>query len=841
MNSREHNNKFVSSLNSIWEQTEGGEFEKALALFCSYACFGETFGFLSMNITHKEAVTKVLEAYYGENGYLIKSPNTVVCNIGFLLLKITDMIKKDSINPEGKLAAIFEVIQDKTGINVYALYEPGDQENKKLILYYEKSWAENRFKLIEYKSFSLFMIGTQLFSSFKNSHPVNAKSISLFIENKLDSASLQESIQEEIKNKHDVISLMLRCDLPLDLDSQVLSHEFLEYISNNDRFNSYDNNLLKEQLANFFKKSLECRQYRLALYFFKKAIVYGNLFNAYSDKERQADLYCLKGEDVNWLIDELYNMSYSEEFKRPRGWDAAFAFKIVSLDETHGRLSMKSIYELFRLFSYNESEFSLIKKKILEKQDIDFDQILFFAIKSKNETLTHLLLSSEKSINLKKAFIICRKNINASGNLNIEDHRDYETYGNDCVRITLPQFAITSVTGSKYEASCSILKQLAEYDSQAFSEPDSMGTSIFYYSRPKSHYFQQPIAILNKICHANNIEKILFFILIKNARQGILSDIPDDVLRLIISLTAAVLSQDQEDLVPEKEKQLKCEYEQHLKSRKSLKHDGSYLGVSLTQDQAVEIFCKELAECRAYITEEFCPAFHVLFAANQISELNHNQHPCDVDRLSVLAGMLDRPIQAIYILKFMEHLQRYGHKIHTASYLKLFNKKDLISDWECVSNKFFRLFTLNSNGCMIEAVNCSDHQAFNYLLERKQAEIRLENKQITPLQAIIMDKLSIYRLLYDPVPIIQYISKHKPHLLLERDGDGNDLQFYLNQLKEQHPSHHDEINAMINMVKKEMCFARTGLLFFGRKSPSLPELPAKLVEEIVRLSMDLSM
>src|SRR3990167_4869769 len=103
---------YINDYESQWNP-ELSDLENSLALFSEYC--GEFFHWHH----HNKSIQKVLDQYYGEEGYLKKHKDTLACTTAFLLFSIMKNLywSKTELNPEGKLSAILKVIQNHTKID----------------------------------------------------------------------------------------------------------------------------------------------------------------------------------------------------------------------------------------------------------------------------------------------------------------------------------------------------------------------------------------------------------------------------------------------------------------------------------------------------------------------------------------------------------------------------------------------------------------------------------------------------------------------------------------------------------------------------------------------------
>jgi hypothetical protein len=808
----------------IWEETPGEAFDKILELFRRYCGLDKSFGLHGFRNTHNAEVTAVISPYYygkyGDDAYLKKYRDTPVCNPGFLLLEITSNISVKNISQDGGLAAIFEVIQKHTGINVYAFYK-GNKSRCKI--------RPSVFTLSLYSTFAEFMIRffpSVLNAKFDNSyvHPINHQSIKLVIEDKLDFESLTQTYMSNIEGRDDPVSVMLRFDPPI----------------NDKKFTP-----LLTPLFHYKIKKLDCKDYKTLLQWFELALEKNNYVLA-KDFVCQAHNPGLDTsfdnnhiKNINDIIDELFVYLDAHRLKALY----PFFIKIILFDGTSGALSANSIYKLYSLRN-RINDFLILERYLIQKHKIDYNIILCSAINMEDKYNLIEYFLKEKNIDSRKTNISYRLNYHNRESLEPEFVFDK----NDCVNFSLVQYLLKRASmniDDNLTLLFNNLLKLINHDPGCVSQPDSMGNSIFYYFRMlarkrKSENDQTIIKNIKNIFIDYSINKIL---LLANNQQNILSRLPKELIYKISAITRELLQPDQSGR--DHFKILTNYLEQRGDSDNK---NNPRPVVSLNHDQAVELYEMALKRNSPKL------ALYVLCLTGQINEAEINNYPFhkwdellfDIEKF---CKFIHQPIPAIYFLKLLDYYKYYKKysscQLDGRSYPALIKIKNHISDWECVNNKFIKFF----NPSIADALwYASDNQTTAYLLKAKNQEIRQKKQGVTPIQAIIMEAINdedkcLLNYGFPLKAIILNICKYKRQLLEECDQQGHDIYFYLDQLAAvtREKELKSRVAKIIKLVKeeisREVCFRKTGLLFFDRSSPIYTELPSEVVEQIARFTV----
>jgi hypothetical protein len=673
------------SYKTIWERTEGTEFDKAIELFRHYCGLGETFAPHTWGSTHKSAVAEILEPYYGDNGYLKKHRLTPVCNIGFLLLQITCSIPEKDIKPRGGIAEIFEAIKEKTGINVYAFYE---NKNNTLTAAHFSSYCPLRhetcikmWSLAKYQSFAEFLISENCLPSFliKNytdlrcPHPVNQQSMELFIEDKLDDKSFAAACMAEIEGKHDPVSVMLRFDSPFTMGAAKLCDIFGFKIKD-----MHHQVVHQEVLLAWFESALKHKKYHLALHFLRLAHNWPSVY------------WGCEIIDLNRVISGL--LGAKEPDFDEKGCNGKilnqYLARVITPDSLHGNLDEVTVYDLF-LHKEKIDNFSDIESILFQKNSELYFELLFKAIYGGKFKLAEGLIQS-KEINYRQANISWReiRYKNRQARIIAELNRE------DCIRFTMPQFLLTVAEDYSVDlhldllAIFNLLKQIIHKDPWCLNQSDSMGNSIFYYfnrmqkkhKKLKLQVIEEEMdemrTLITKQYLLNMFNIINPFMSAAFSNDANISILPFDVLELIVSDFVGLMVQERKSISVD-EFMKKCE---------------AKCDVSLSHDQAVELFEYALKNKGVAL------AFHVLFTARQIAA------PCQeivtARPFLKLCSLITQPIHAVYILKFLDYMYReqsFGGEPVKADryYRELIKIKHYISDWECVNNKYIKYFEPN--------------------------------------------------------------------------------------------------------------------------------------------------
>ncbi len=115
------NAELYQEYENIWDNFPGDDFEKALELFRDYSGYND-FWAIRKGRNYAKPVSEVIAGYYGDEGYLVKYRNSLLCDLKCLVFQINEVIflsAEKRLDVTGHLFAVFSVIEKKTGINYF--------------------------------------------------------------------------------------------------------------------------------------------------------------------------------------------------------------------------------------------------------------------------------------------------------------------------------------------------------------------------------------------------------------------------------------------------------------------------------------------------------------------------------------------------------------------------------------------------------------------------------------------------------------------------------------------------------------------------------------------------
>ena len=521
----------INDYDLLRENTWGNEFDKALALFSVYCGFGIwTTRYWS---NHKTLIAEVVALYHGEEGYLKEHKYTLACDIVFLLLQITLRIPQIDIDQQGGLAAIFQVIFNKTKINPYKFYN-----DMPLLQAFNAKNPDFVQTIVKYRSWAEFILHNACDFppdlAIENSgyaHPINPESLKLFM-NDPDFSShswisqgeqfSEYTMHSTFKNKGSLkqgeISFLLYCDLGS-------SYWIQSDTKLKDRFNKAVSSLSYVCLAALLDVALQKKHYAVVFYLFCHAY-----------KLTMPDFLEIRGKinDQNTLMSKIF-----DTIETPI--DSILLVKIINSGIKPRYLLERANNKPYLLLCSKHrliENFEGIEEAYLNLYEPDINRVYFKALFSKKT------MAIESLLKINRLNLIENDKLSYCFNMNQHHEIDCFLYNkNDGVTFTALQAVLVVALDANKDLLLFLLdtlKLFIKHRPDCLLQLDSMSNSVDYYIKKMQarNIYKENQEVVGQISGLIKSEHLIYKILpfIRYRHYGP-EQIPGDIFSVIYAFT----------------------------------------------------------------------------------------------------------------------------------------------------------------------------------------------------------------------------------------------------------------------------------------------------------------